>query len=133
MNNPSRRQLLHGALLVGLGWPVTLGLTVLDLPLFPLCGLLAAILLWKLAPSPLPCLLALALGCLPCLLMDRLHWNYNALRWAMSPSECDGYEVHLTYGMTLLFYWVPLTAASLIGSLWRGIRYRRTGKTGSFS
>lgn len=122
MNNIRRRQLLHGALLVGLGWPVTLGVTVLDLPLFPFCGLLAAILLLKLTPSPLPCLLALALGCLPCLLMDRLHWNYSALWQAMSPGECDGYEVHLTYGITLLSYWIPLAVVGLIINPLRAVR-----------
>lgn len=130
MNNIRRRQLLYGALLVGLGWPVTLGLTVLDSPLFPFCGLLAAILLLKLTPSPLPCLLALALGCLLCLLMDRLRWNYDALRWAMSPGEWDGYEVNLTYGMTLLFYWVPLAVTGLIVGPLRALWKHLTGTAG---
>lgn len=130
MSKRRSRQLLHGALLVGLGWPVMLGVTVLDLPLFPFCGFLAAILLWKLAPSPLPCLLALALGCLPCLLMDRLGWNCNALRWSMSPGECDGYEVHLTYGMTLLFYWVPLAVTGLIAVPLRSLWKHLTGNAG---
>ena len=132
MNRSPRRQFLLGALLVGLGWPVTLGVTVLDLPLWPFCGLLTAILLGKLAPSALPCLLAWAVGCLPCLLMDRLHWNYDVLWWAMSPGECDGYEVHLTYGLTLLFYWAPLSALSLVirplSSLWK----RRKGQFRTF-
>lgn len=130
MSKRRSRQLLHGALLVGLGWPVTLGVTMLDLPLFPFCGFLVAILLWKLAPSPISCLLALALGCLPCLLMDRLHWSCNALRWAMSPSECDGYEVNLTYGLTLLFYWVPLAATGLIAVPLRPFWKHLTGHAG---
>lgn len=130
MSRRCHRQLLHGALLVGLGWPVTLGVTVLDLPLFPFCGFLAAILLWKLAPSPIPCLLALVLGCLPCLLMDRLGWNCHALRWSMSPGECDGYEVHLTYGLTLLFYWVPLAATGLIAVPLRSLWKHLTGNAG---
>ena len=126
MNKSRHRQLLHGALLVGLGWPVALGMTLLDWPLFPFCGLLAAILLLKLTPSPLSCLPALVLGRLPCLLMDRLHWNYSALWRAMSPGECDGYEVHLTYGWVLLSYWVPLAAAGLILQPLRAVWKRLT-------
>ena len=126
MTRLHRRQVLAGALLVGLGWPVTLGVTMLDSPLFPFCGLLAAILLLKLTPSPLSFLPALVFGCLPCLLMDRLRWNYDALRWAMSPGEWDGYEVHLTYGWVLLSYWVPLAAAGLILQPLRAVWKRLT-------